>query len=218
MKDPLKYRYQTIEIGEMEIHIRSLRDMLDFYDEDLMTEEMDICNTEFPLFALLWPSSFILAQVMLTKKIENLKILEIGCGLAFSSLLLRLRGADIKATDNHPSVAPFLDENIRINQCESIPFVQADWKNIESDTEKFDLIIGSDVLYQQEHLSDLCQFINKSSQQKCEVVIVDPNRGNHNHFKKKMKDIGFTHSKDDRIFYDESHRKFKGQVHYYHRI
>ncbi|MBT3984199.1 MAG: histidine kinase [Bacteriovoracaceae bacterium] len=220
MIDPLRYRYQTVEIGDMEIHIRSLRDILDFHHESSMAQDADICDTQFPLFGVLWPSSLILAEVMLTRKIKNLNILEVGCGLALPSILLSLRGASIKVTDNHPSVATFLTENIRINQCEPIPFIHADWENGHElpEREQFDLIIGSDVLYQRDDSADLSNFINLHSRQKCEVIIVDPNRGNQKEFKKQMKAIGFAHSKDERIFYDEFQSKLKGSVHYYSRL
>jgi predicted nicotinamide N-methyase len=219
MKDPLRYKYQTLEIHNREIHVRSLRDILDFHNEDSSEVDEDICGSDLPLFGVLWPSSFVLAQVMATKEIKNLKILEIGCGLALSSLVLSLRGANIKATDNHPSTKTFLDENIRINQCAPIPFIQADWEDIKkkSVSEKYDLIIGSDVLYLPEHLRSLSLFINLHCKTKCEVIIVDPNRGNQNIFKKEMKGLDFTHSKDDRSFNDEFGSKFKGHVHYYNR-
>jgi ETFB lysine methyltransferase len=219
MKDPLRYKYQTLEIHKREIHVRSLRDILDFHNEDSTEVDEDICGSDLPLFGVLWPSSLVLAKVMATKEIKSLKILEIGCGLALSSIVLSLRGANIKATDNHPSAETFLDENIRINQCNPIPFIQADWEDIQKRavSDKYDLIIGSDVLYLPEHIKSLSLFINNHSKSRCEVIIVDPNRGNQNIFKKKMKELDFTHSKDDRSFNDEFENKFKGHVHYYNR-
>lgn len=220
MTDPLRYHYQTLEIQDMEIHIRSLRDLLDFHNEDSTQEDLDICGSQLPLFGILWPSSLVLAEVMATKKVKSLKILEIGCGLALSSIILSLRGADITATDNHPSVPSFLEENIRINQCKPISFIQADWENIHEDplNEKYDLIIGSDVLYLPEHISKLSKFINQYSNPKCEVIIVDPNRGNQSLFKRDMKKFDFTHSKDERSFSDGFDGHFKGHVHYYNRL
>jgi predicted nicotinamide N-methyase len=152
------------------------------------------------------------------KEIKKLKILEVGCGLALSSLILKLRGADITATDYNPSAKAFLIENMRINQCQEIPFIRADWKDdhLES-SQRYDLIIGSDILYQQDHSKDLSHFINMKALEKCEVIIVDPNRGNQNSFTRKMRQYNFTYQRDTRQFYDLDQTLFKGHIHHYQR-
>nr|WP_289054945.1 hypothetical protein [uncultured Psychrobacter sp.] len=43
------------------------------------------------------------------------RILEVGYGMALSSLLLNHRRADITATDYHPTVEYFLDRNTTLN-------------------------------------------------------------------------------------------------------
>ena len=59
---------------------------------------------------------------------------------------------------------------------------------------KFDVIIGSDVLYESEHVDLLVHFLQQHAAAHCEIILVDPGRGNHARFSKKMVELGFAHS------------------------
>lgn len=89
---------------------------------------------------------------MLGFEIDGKRILELGLGMALSSLLVNRRGGDITATDYHPQANPFLLKNTRLNEDSEIPFFRADWDNPESTNGRFDLIIGSDILYERDIL------------------------------------------------------------------
>lgn len=180
MPKPVRVRYQTIEVGDMDIHLCTLRDKQQFSDPEGEADDMGISSATWPLFGVVWPSSIVLANHMLDYDIKNKRILEIGCGMALSSLLLNERMADITATDYHPEVNHFLDRNTDLNSGKNIAFEQVDWANDESDLGKFDLIIGSDLLYEDEHVLLLANFINNHANQHCDVILVDPDRGRKN--------------------------------------
>lgn len=190
----LQFRYQTIEFNSMDIHIRTLKDKQQYdvrYDKKAIE---GLSSANWSLFGVLWPSSKVLANLMQDYNIENLRILEVGCGIGLSSLILNQREANITATDFNPEVKSFLDENTRINKSEDIPFECANWKDSEDNLGKFDLIIASDILYEEYHLEDLSTFLNDHVKEKSEIIIVDPGRGNHAKFTKKMMKLGFEHS------------------------
>ena len=71
------------------------------------------------------------------------------------------------------------------------------------------------MLYQQNHGDILSQFINNYSSKTCEVIIVDPSRGNHSKFKKEMINFGFRYEKIDTLKYSDT--KFKGSIHKYNK-
>lgn len=166
---------------------------------------------------MIWDSGKILAHLMADKDIENKKILEVGCGLAISSLVLNQRNAQITSTDYHPEVESFLKENARINLNKEIPFFLADWKNPSVSEQKFDLIIGSDLLYEKEHSILLSSFIEQYAEKECEVIIVDAGRGYVNKFTKNM--LNLTYSYDQKRPRDQEFLTdaFKGTVNYYKR-
>jgi predicted nicotinamide N-methyase len=213
----LRFRYQTIEFGDTDIHVRTLRDLSQYADVDGAAEKLDISSALWPLFGVIWPSGEVLARFMLDYDVEGKRILEVGCGIALASLVLNQRSADITATDYHPAVQDFLSENIRINQQKNIPFVRTDWVDKESGLDQFDLIIGSDLLYNRSHVSVLSEFINRHAKPQCEVILVDPGRGHHANFSKTMTALGYTHSQQKPVDTSYLTEPFKGQILRYRR-
>jgi len=210
---PIRYLYRTIEFDTMDIHVKTLRDKQQ-YDEKYDTNPtLGICSANWSLFGVIWPSSQILANLMNNYNIENKRILEVGCGIALSSLVLNHRDADITTTDFNPEVQNFLNENVRINEGSIIPFECANWANSDDSLGKFDLIIGSDILYEQFHLEDLSRFLNEHANESCEIIIVDPGRGNHAKFTKMMVALGYIHSQSEPLNTEEYlDEPFNGQI------
>jgi tRNA1(Val) A37 N6-methylase TrmN6 len=60
----------------------------------------------------------VLAEAMCSFEVAGKRILEIGCGLGLSSLVLQRRKADITASDQHPLAESFLAHNARLNIAE----------------------------------------------------------------------------------------------------
>ena len=213
----LRVRYQTVEFGDVDIHVRSLKDNQQFQDPEGVAEGLGISSATWPLFGILWASGRVLADVMFEHDIEGLRILEVGCGLGLSSLILNQRHADITATDYHPEVGAFLQANTTLNEADDIPFIRTGWDDADSGHGVFDLIIGSDLLYESSHATSLSGFINQHASPTCEVIIVDPGRGESARFSKKMATLGFSHSayKPETSYLKE---RFKGKVLNYQRV
>jgi len=213
----LRFRYQTIEFGDADIHLRTLRDKQQFSDEEGIAEELGISSSTWPLFGVIWDSSKVLAHLMSNYEIEGKRILEVGCGMALSSLMLNERKADITATDYHPEVELFLIENVLLNKGRDIPFVRTDWANEDHELGNFDIIIGSDILYEQNHADLLSHFIDQHTQPHCKIIIVDPGRSQHARFSKKMISMGYSHSQSKPENVDYLTQPFKGHILCYQR-
>jgi ETFB lysine methyltransferase len=213
----VRLRYQTHEFGELDIHIRSLRDKQEFSDPLGEAEALGISSAQWSLFGVVWESGMVLAHEMAQYDFLGKRILEVGCGMALSSLVLNARHADITATDYHPEAGNFLAENVRLNRGATIPFLRTGWDNLTDCLGQFDVIIGSDLLYEKEHIELLSEFINRHSNPHCEVIIVDPGRGNHAKFSKKMVRLGFAHSQRKPEITAALGDPFKGQILTYRR-
>ncbi|WP_315853600.1 class I SAM-dependent methyltransferase [Marinobacterium arenosum] len=210
-------RYQTIEFGGVDIHLRTLRDRQQFSDPEGTAEKLGISSATWPLFGIVWPSGEVLAHLMADFEIEGKRILEVGCGIALSSLLLNHREADITATDYHPEAERFLIENTRLNNGQTIPFVRTSWDSDQSELGDFDLIIGSDLLYERDHATQLAGFIDQHANAHCEVILVDPGRGHHARFSKRMVALGYSHSQSKPAMTAGDASPFSGQVLTYNR-
>ena len=214
---PVRVRYQTYEFDGHDIHIKTLRDKQQFLDHFGEAEGMGISPSQWPLFGVVWESSQILAQKMLEFDIEGKRILEMGCGMALSSLLLNSRNADITATDYHPEVANFLSDNVNLNHGKHIPFLRTSWLNEDDGLGEFDLLIGADLLYERQHVKQLADFIHRHAKPSCEIIIVDPGRGHHAPFSARMIELGYSHSQYKPALIDGIKQSAKTQILTYKR-
>lgn len=209
-------RYQTIEFGDLDVHVCTLRDNQQFADDDCVAEKLGISSASWPLFGIIWPSGLVLAHHMLDYNIAGKRILEVGCGIGLASLLLNQRSADITATDYHPEAGAFLQRNAKLNGCAPIRFVRTGWADPNSGLGLFDVIIGSDLLYEAEHVELLAAFIDRHAKAQCDVVLVDPGRGNHARFSKRLVALGYSHSQHKPVT-DYLDKPFSGQILRYSR-
>lgn len=123
----VRVRYTTVEIGEMDIHIRMLRDTLQFRDDNDIAKKLGISSAAWPISGVIWPAGKVLAHLMLDYHVQGKRILEVGCGIGLASIVLNKRAADITATDHHPETEQLLVYNIGLNGGEAIPFVRTGW-------------------------------------------------------------------------------------------
>lgn len=193
MRLPFRRDYQTFRIGDQEVRLRIPKNLKKIDDLDEQAKRAGISKDAFPLFGIVWPSSKVLAQLMLgyKGKLAGKRILEVGCGMALTSHLLNAMKADITAMDIHPMVEDFLTGNAALNKQAKIPFVRASWAEELTELGPFDLIVGSDILYEPIHIRTLAPFFGRHVTAGGEVIIVDPNRGQAGPFEKTMKKHGF---------------------------
>ena len=165
---------------------------------------MGISSAAWPIFGLLWPSGAHLAARLALRPVRSdERILEVGCGLALASLVGHRRGANVTASDRHPLAESFLEENLRLNDLGPMKYRHGDWSVPESPPGQedaprhriveglYDLIIGSDLLYERDADAALAGFIARHTSPAGEVWIVDPDRGNRPAFNRQMADEDF---------------------------
>jgi predicted nicotinamide N-methyase len=205
-ENPVGYftKQESIAIqGVPNLLIRSLLNKQQFYDPDDAALALGISSAFWSLFGLLWPSGSRLAERIALRPVDvNERILELGCGLALSSLVGHRRGANITASDCHPLAGAFLRENLRLNHLSAMDYRHGHWGTHAAQQQdlhvnsKFDLIIGSDILYERDEQGDLAHYINAHMEDHAEVWVVDPNRGNRAHFHRNMAAQGFSLSEE----------------------
>lgn len=188
----VRYKYQTIEFGKQDFHLKTLRDTQQCPDDIAAADKFGVSSATWALSGVLWQSEELLSDLMTTEKIADLRILEVGCGTALASLVLRRRGADITATDHNPEADKFLATNAALNDLEPIHFECMNWHDLKPGLGRFDLIIGSDLLYDHHNLDALISFIQNHANDACQLVFVDPKRGLTGRFIRELKNIGFT--------------------------
>lgn len=212
-----RVRYQTIEIGDVDLHVRTLRDTNQYIDDGGVSEGFGISPAQWPLFGVVWPSGRVLAELMFDYDIGGRRVLEVGCGIGLASLMLNHREVDITATDRHPKAGVFLALNVALNQGRAIPFVRQGWREREIEASTSELIIGSDLLYEREQVALLSGFIDHCAAPECEVLVIDPGRGHQNHFIRAMQARGFEHEWRKPARQPEDERALKSRIHRFWR-
>jgi predicted nicotinamide N-methyase len=185
-------KFETITVGKRPFEIRSLKDRQQYDDPAGESKKAGVSAASWPLFGVVWPSGMMLADIMDTYPADGLRILEVGCGLGLASLVMHSHGADITASDYHPMAEKFMDKNIDLNKFAPIKFEVINWATIDNSLGKFDLIIGSDVLYEPNHPLLLANFIERHADGNCKVIIVDPGRRQRTEFTRRMVENGYS--------------------------
>lgn len=210
-------KHETIAVNNVDYSIRSLKDRQQFYDHQQRAEALGISSATWSLFGVVWPASRVLAATVSLLTLDDRRILEIGCGIALSSIVLHKMGFNITASDYHPLAKEFLDSNISSNDFTPIKFETGNWEAENPLLGEFDLIIGSDVLYEPAHSESVSRFIDIHSSNNVDVIIVDPNRGNRAKFTKNMIALGYTHYFERIDMQENDNHYCKGRILHYHR-
>lgn len=184
-------RQLTVLLGGHDYLIRALSDRQQFADPHGAAERIGISPALWGLFGQVWPAGRLLAEAMSSHEVAGKRVLELGCGLGLSSLVLQRRKADITASDHHPLAELFLQRNARQNQLPFVVYHDLPWAIPDTRLGRFDLIIGSDILYERGHAELLAGIMLRHASDHTEILITDPGRGNSGRFSKAMAEQGF---------------------------
>jgi predicted nicotinamide N-methyase len=184
-------KYETITVGGTDYLIRSLLDLQQYSDPLGKAELAGISPASWPLFGHVWPSARVLARAMHTFDLTGKRILEIGAGLALASLVIHRRAGDMTVSDWHPLSQAFLNENLLLNKLGPLKYQKGNWEESNPELGQFELIIGSDVLYERQQPSQLTAFIHRHAASSAQIIIVDPDRGNRVDFCREMVGLGY---------------------------
>jgi predicted nicotinamide N-methyase len=194
----LSVKYPTItkqrKIGDKLYVVEAIRDLdeaIDILCESLTAEEQhdpfaeDLC----PYFGILWPASEALSFYLAEhpELVRHKTVLELGCGLGLPSLVASHLGGVVTATDYHPDVEEYFKRNCRHSTVDC-DYKRLNWR--EEALEKFDVVIGSDVLYESKHPREVALGLLKFVRPGGTIILSDPGRAYVQHFIQAMNTEG----------------------------
>lgn len=210
-------RQLTVCLGGHDYRIRALSDRQQFADPHQLAERLGISSALWSMFGQVWPAGRVLAEAMCSHDIAGKRILELGCGLGLSSLVLQRRCADVVASDHHPLAKTFLRHNAAQNQLAAIAYRDLPWQTADATLGRFDLIIGSDILYELGQADLLAALILRHARPDAEVLITDPGRGNSAPFTNALIRQGYAVTEKRSRFDEHDTAPFRGRLLSYRR-
>jgi predicted nicotinamide N-methyase len=189
--------------------VTNLDDLVDqVSDEDFNEDE------RLPYWAELWPSAIALSRFILNNSnlIEGKSILELGCGLGLTTLTIAsLKNASFLATDYEQDALDMLKENFNLNNMVAPDFKLLDWRKPDIN-DRYDLIIASDILYEERFFSSLQQLMDNHLSPNGSIIIAEPNRPIAKHFFVKLLKAGYSDTIIDKTVEQDGH-KIKISIH-----
>ena len=204
---------------DVELHVagrafvlRALCDLHQYSDPDGEADRAGISSATWCLFGQVWPAGVVLAEALGKMDLRGKRVLEVGCGLGLSSLVMQSSGADVTASDHHPLAESFLRRNAEINGLPPPRYVDFPWESQRPELGDFDLIVGADVLYERGHAAALLGVVARHASDAGEVLIADPGRGNSGAFATGMRGLGYDFTETRCAFKEGEAPPFRGRL------
>jgi predicted nicotinamide N-methyase len=107
---------------------------------------------QFPYGLLLWASAIALAERLAEEPrlVAGKRVLELGAGVGLPGLVAQSLGGRVTQTDYQNDALTLARVNARQNGVDGVRYVLADWRDFNTGATPgpFDVILGSDVLYE----------------------------------------------------------------------
>jgi predicted nicotinamide N-methyase len=174
---PLKknIHWETFDIKGKKFEILRITDTDKLLDT---VSEVDFNMDErLPYWAELWPSSVALSEYIIENKKEFAakRILEIGCGLGLAGIVATSCNAKVLFTDYDQDALEFAQINYQRNFKRAATVQVMDWRNPNLDFQ-FDVVMGTDVLYEKRWLNPILNVINSLVKKDGCAYLAEPNR------------------------------------------
>lgn len=144
--------------------------------DDLINEADFVRDERMPYWADIWPSGRILATYITRLPGEGRSLLELGCGAGLVATAAALAGFSVCATDYYDDALRFTALNVAA-QTGEIPRTRlVDWRELPTDLGRFDYVVASDVLYEQQYGPLVARAIDMTLKRDGEAIIADPGR------------------------------------------
>ena len=127
-----------------------------------------------------WPSSVALSAYLIhqffPEKLAGTKVLEIGCGTGLPGVVAAQLGAFTMFSDMVPITLEAVKETCRLNHISSFDTCTLDWSETIELKERYDLVLGCEVFYDEGILPDISHVLDQVLAPGGKALFCDPNR------------------------------------------
>jgi predicted nicotinamide N-methyase len=127
-----------------------------------------------PYWSVLWRSGLALGRELSRRRLDGLRVVELGCGIGVPSLAASRSGAVVLATDASVEALELLAGNASRNGLH-VETARVDWASPAGLLARapFDLVLAADVLYERASVAQLLELLPRLAPR---VLLADPGR------------------------------------------
>jgi predicted nicotinamide N-methyase len=127
-----------------------------------------------PYWSVLWRSGLALGRELSGRRLDGLRVVELGCGIGVPSLAASRSGAAVLATDASVEALELLACNASRNALH-VETARVDWASPAGLLARapFDLVLAADVLYERASVAQLLELLPRLAPR---VLLADPGR------------------------------------------
>ena len=199
IKSTFGYSYPVKNLSILDLEMVTIRDLdesidilCDYFGEE--NQDQSLAEEHCPYFGVMWEAGIGLSQYLTKEMCKDKKILEIGCGLGLPSFVASRFNGKVVATDFHADVPVFLKINQQKNNIK-FEYIVMNWRNeierISSSLGLFDLVLGSDLLYESQHAMEVAKALIAFLKPGGKIILSDPGRAYVQKFVSSMKELGY---------------------------
>jgi predicted nicotinamide N-methyase len=175
--------------GGREIRLTRPRDPDGLLD-DPAVQRQSRASDYMPYWAYVWPGAILLANYVAAERWEpDTRAVEIGCGLGLAGLAALAVGLAVTFTDYSPAALELAEYNARRNGFDRFDTRLVDWSNPPH--ERFDVVLGADVLYEPRCLPDVLRVLDAMLAPGGVALLSDPDRAVADAFPQMGRERGY---------------------------
>jgi predicted nicotinamide N-methyase len=141
-----------------------------------LAQLLDAAIEEAPYWAELWPSARALAEVVATREVTGLRVLEVGCGLGLPALVAAARGATATASDVDAAPLTYVTASAEAAGL-AVTCTVLDFAAVPEDAAGYDLVLAADVLYVEASAAQLAASLPRLLAEHGRALLTCPWRG-----------------------------------------
>jgi predicted nicotinamide N-methyase len=165
--------------------------------DELIDEEAFQRDGRIPYWADVWLSSAVLAEELARRGAvagetgaARPRLLELGCGVGFSSIVAAGLGYDVLATDYYAEALEFVSANALLNDLPGLATALLDWRDPPASLGRFEVVTAADVLYERPNVPLVAGLFDRYLTDEGVGLCTDPQRGAARGFADECRKLG----------------------------
>jgi len=164
------------KIGDVSIVCKTKRDI----SVETPLDKRDDESLGWGYWDRIWPSSVALSEYLIHQffptKLTGVNVLEIGCGTGLPGVVAARLGAFTMFSDMVPVTLEAVKETCHVNHISNFDTRTLDWSEKIESKERYDLVIGCEVFYDEAILPDIARVLEQVLTPRGKAIFCDPNR------------------------------------------